>query len=57
VRGIDRPCKAQFGLSLKVSSEGCYLATCAGIPGLVAHGRALTQALAQSFELPVVFSA
>jgi len=57
LRGIDRTFKAQFGLGLKVSSEGCYLATCAGIPGLVAQGRTLAEIPAQSFEFPVVLSA
>ena len=57
MRGVDRTFKAQFGLGLKVSSEGFYLATCAGIPGLVAQGRTLTEIPAQSFEFPVVLSA
>ena len=61
---------AEWLVNLQVEQlpEGCYLATCASIPGLVAQGRTLTEtieiardvampALAKSFELPVVLSA
>jgi len=55
-------------LQVEQLPEGCYLATCASIPGLVAQGRTLAEtieiardvampALAKSFELPVVLSA
>ena len=61
---------AEWLVNLQVEQlpEGCYLATCASIPGLVAQGRTLAEtieiardvampALAKSFELPVVLSA
>ena len=55
-------------LQVEQLPEGCYLATCANIPGLVAQGRTLAEtieiardvamsALAKSFVLPVVLSA
>jgi hypothetical protein len=57
VRDVISLLEEYGGFGLKVSSEGCCLATCASITSLFAQERTLTGTPAQSFELPVVLSA
>lgn len=44
-RGLKPLVEWLVNLQVEQLPEGCYLATCASIPGLVAQGRTLTETL------------
>jgi antitoxin HicB len=44
-RGLKAVAEWLVNLQVEQLPEGCYLATCASIPGLVAQGRTLTETL------------